>query len=229
MLLLAAAASTYGGEALYAHVPPEIDGIPGDTAWLDGAWTPIDKPIVGAVPGRHDFNGRYKAVWTRDSLYLLVEFRDDVLIDVHADPLDNYWNDDALEIFVDEDASGGLHLDNHSAFAYHVGLDNQIVDIDTDGAPALFNDHVDARWQRSNEHGGMTYWEARVAVMRENGTPAALHAGKMIGFMLAYCDADSPAGREHMIGDVEIAAVDGDRNRGYIDAGVFGQLTLRGD
>ncbi|MEM1412690.1 MAG: hypothetical protein AAGH19_10070, partial [Pseudomonadota bacterium] len=43
---------------------------------------------------------------------------------------------------------------------------------------------------------------------------------------LGYCDADSPAGREHFVGDVDIEPVDGDRNRGYIDADVFATIHL---
>ena len=50
----------------------------------------------------------------------------------------------------------------------------------------------------------------------------------ILGLLVAYCDADGPEGREHFMTDVEIAPVNGDRNRGYIDAGVFGRITLAG-
>ena len=56
--------------------------------------------------------------------------------------------------------------------------------------------------------------------------PVTLEAGKVMGFMLGYCDADSPEGREHFVGDVVIEPVDGDRNRGYIDADVFARIQL---
>jgi hypothetical protein len=52
----------------------------------------------------------------------------------HRDPLVQYWDDDCLEIFLDEDFSGGDHQYNHNAFAYHVSLDNQAIDIGTDKA-----------------------------------------------------------------------------------------------
>ena len=32
--------------------------------------------------------------------------------------------------------------------------------------------------------------------------------------------------REHFIGDVDVEPVNGDRNRGYIDASVFGTIHL---
>ena len=45
-----------------------------------------------------------------------------------------------------------------------------------------------------------------------------------MGFMLAYCDNDGSELREHFVGS-EFAA--GDRkDRGWIDAGLFGKLEL---
>ena len=39
------------------------------------------------------------------------------------------------EIFIDEDNSGGNHQFNFNAFAYHIALDNQAVDIGFEDAP----------------------------------------------------------------------------------------------
>jgi len=44
--------------------------------------------------------------------------------------------------------------------------------------------------------------------------------------MLAYCDNDGSPEREHFMGSHDIEAVNGDKNRGYIDASVFGDLVL---
>ena len=46
--------------------------------------------------------------------------------------------------------------------------------------------------------------------------------------MLSYCDNDGSPSRESFIGSHPIEPVDGDKNRGYIDASVFGELTLIG-
>ncbi|MCP4059513.1 MAG: sugar-binding protein, partial [Pseudoalteromonas sp.] len=46
------------------------------------------------------------------------------------------------------------------------------------------------------------------------------------GFMLAYCDNDGSEVREHFMGSHEVQPVNGDRNRGFIDADVFGKITL---
>ena len=47
-----------------------------------------------------------------------------------------------------------------------------------------------------------------------------------MGFMLAYCDNDGSPEREHFVGSHEITPVNGDKNLGFIDASVFGKITL---
>jgi len=63
---------------------------------------------------------------------------------------------------------------------------------------------------------------------QESGsTPITLTHNKTLGFMIAYCDADSPdKGREAFITSHDINPVEGDRNRAYLDASVFGKLVL---
>ncbi|MEO0422959.1 MAG: CBM9 family sugar-binding protein [Pseudomonadota bacterium] len=228
--------------ATFTDEPPVIDGVPDDSAWAAAPWYALDFSILGAVPTTDDFSARYRVTWDAHYLYLLAEITDDVLVDAHASPYESYWNDDTLEIFVDEDASGGIHQFNHSAFAYHIGLDNQVVDIGpfrteaerARGEPIVVRlpSHVTARWQRSATPPYPLYWEVKLRLHRFTDDaaplePVTLRAGKEIGFMVAYCDADDANGRQHFMGDVEIEAVNGDRNLGYIDADVFGRLTLR--
>ena len=54
--------------------------------------------------------------------------------------------------------------------------------------------------------------------------PIKLSAGKKLGFALAYCDNDYSEERENFIGSVAIEGED--KNRGWIDAGIFGTLEL---
>lgn len=245
----ALAADTHTGfEAPYAAEAPVVDGDPSDKAWSKAQWRTMDKLVLGDMPAAEDFSGRYKMVWTRDHLYLLAEITDDVLLDTHPDPLEQYWEDDTLEIFIDEDHSGGDHQYNYNAFAYHVALDNQAVDIgpfrtaedEATGTQAIrvFPEHIQSRWQRGHGNDNAVYWEVRITVYGDNfkdrygagetpARPVTLSAGKTLGFMVAYCDSDMPGGgREHFIGDIAITPVNGDRNRGWIDASVFGTLTL---
>ncbi len=56
--------------------------------------------------------------------------------------------------------------------------------------------------------------------------PVKLTAGKKLGFAVSYNDNDATGGRENFIGSINIEPVDGDKNRGWIDAGVFGTLEL---
>ncbi|MEN0006928.1 MAG: sugar-binding protein, partial [Bacteroidota bacterium] len=84
-----------------------------------------------------DFSGRYKLTWSEDFIYILAEIQDDTLIDIHEDGLDRYWDDDCLEIFIDEDHSGGNHQYSHNAFAYHIALDGKVVDIVGKGIVAV--------------------------------------------------------------------------------------------
>jgi hypothetical protein len=242
----AAKPTTYA--APFATHAPVIDGNSSDPAWDKAPWRSLSHLISGTAPsGPEDLSVRYKVVWTANRLYILAEMQDDILMDSHPNPLDHYWDDDALEIFIDEDGSGGDHLFNYNAFAYHVSLDNQAVDMGPFLSKAdekadkanirTYPHHITSAWKRSALAPYAIQWEIELAVFPSHyqdsppaGTPPTeavkLQAGKRLGFMLSYCDSDSPNGREHFIGDVDISPVNGDKNRGYIDAGVFGVLEL---
>lgn len=220
-------------ESPYAKQAPVIDGRIDKSIWDAAQWEYIDQLTLGEAPSAEDFTGRFKVIWNEDRLFLLAEIVDDILIDTHADPLEMYWEDDTLEVFLDEDKSGGKHLDNYNAFAYHIALDNQTVDYNLKSKPRLLNEHVKSVWKRSNESGNKIIWEAAFLVypdtfkdINNTAKPVTLSAGKTLGFMVAYCDSDGPDGRQHFIGSHEIEPVNGDRNRGYIDADVFDTLTL---
>lgn len=234
----------YAIEAPKVTVAPIIDGLSNDESWNKANWHPLDQHILGVMPTAEDFNGRFKITWDENRLYILVEITDDVLFDQHADPLHLYWDDDCLEIFIDENKSGGNHQFDFNAFAYHVALDNQAVDIGPNNADGstqfvLLNDHIHSKWQRSALSPHKIIWEVSLAVYDDKFTlassqtnnelktlPVKLYEGKKLGFMLAYCDNDGSKEREHFMGSVNIAPVNGDKNLGYIDAGVFGSLTL---
>lgn len=216
---------------------PAIDGNPSDSTWQKDDWRPLAHSIIGPAPAAEDFSGRYKLVWDKDHLYVLAEITDDVLYDRYANPRERYWDDDCLEIFIDEDASGGDHLFTHNAFAYHVALDNQSVDMgaqNEDGSAdiLILNDHIKSSWKRSSENPNHIYWELAVSIYNDaytgakNDIPIELFSGKKIGFMLAYCDNDGSEEREHFIGSKDIEPINGDKNLGYKDASVFATLTL---
>ena len=212
-----------------AAVAPIIDGIADDQAWQGAEWRALDNLWLGPEYLPEDFTGRYKIVWTEEKIFILGEFTDDVLIDSHRDPLVQYWDDDCWEIFLDEDFSGGDHQYNHNAFAYHVSLDNQSVDIGTNEQAQLYSHHVESRWQ---QHDNKIVWELAIDIYRDDyvdgssdNKPTSLSVGKIMGLMLAYCDNDGSELREHFIGSETVPK--GPKDRGWIDAGVFGALILK--
>ena len=233
-LLLFAYFASFAATALdvqHTQTPIEIDGKI-DSAWHQTSWQPMPFLMAGSLPEKSDFNGRYRLLWDENYLYLQAEITDDILFDHTPDPLVNYWDDDSLEVFIDGDASGGDHQYNHSAFAYHIALDNQAADIGDDKKAHLYNDHLFSSWQRRADKPNSIIWEVAIKMYPNTYTdlkPAAslkLSNGDIIGFMLAYCDNDASENREHFMGSDDIKAVNGDKNRGWIDSSVFGKLTL---
>jgi hypothetical protein len=211
-----------------AQQAPSVDGIADDPAWERAEWRELKHRWLGPELSDSDFRGRYKVAWTENKLYVLVDFFDDVLIDTHRDPLVQYWDDDCLEIFIDEDHSGGDHQYNHNAFAYHLSLDNQAIDIGSDQQARSYSHHVESRWR---QYGESIIWEVSIDIYtdayrdeRSDNSPVVLSSGKVMGFMVAYCDNDGSELREHFIGS-EFAAGD-HKDRGWIDAGLFGTLEL---
>jgi hypothetical protein len=117
---------------------PLIDGIGDETAWQGIPWQPIAQTWIpyGELIDSSVFSGRYKVAWSPESnlLYFLVEVTDAVFVDgfIPGKTADIY-NYDIIEVFIDEDASGGLHVfdgdgdvalqwgtNAQNAFAYHI-------------------------------------------------------------------------------------------------------------
>lgn len=203
-----------------------VDGKMDESAWQNAEWRPIDQAWLGAGYSAEDFSGRYKVLWDKDRLYVIAEIIDDTLVDIHADGLDRYWDDDCLEVFIDVDASGGDHQYNYNAFAYHIALDGKVVDMDVDSLPHYYSHVINARTQNGN----MTTWELAIQphddtfVRNKPYDKVELSTGRNIGFAIAYCDNDHSKEREHFVGSI---AVEGeDKNRGWIDAGIFEKVKL---
>ncbi|MEM7081652.1 MAG: CBM9 family sugar-binding protein [Pseudomonadota bacterium] len=228
----ACASTTHAPGRTTYHAPaarsaPTIDGRT-DAVWSSAPWQALEHRWLGPEHTSADFNGRYKVMWTPTHLYILAEITDDILIDTHRDPLVQYWDDDCLEIFLDEDFSGGNHQYNHNAFAYHLSLDNQAIDIGTNQQAQSYSHHVNSRWR---QQGDKIIWEVAIEVYADNyvdgaddNQPVPLTSGKVMGLMVAYCDNDGSDIRENFIGSE--AVLEGATDRGWIDAGIFGRLIL---
>lgn len=214
-------------DAPRASSAPIIDGIM-DTVWDSAPWAAIDVYWLGTQhPTTQDFSGRYKAMWDSGNLYLLFDITDDVLFDNWANPLEHYWDDDSVEIFLDENKNGGNHQYNTSAWAYHVSIFGDVVDYTNSTTPKLLNNHIT---MRKVSVGNKHLWEMSLRVYGENyddakaNTPLTLFTGKQMGFSACYNDNDSSSQRESMIGSVDTQGHKTDQ--GYINASVFGSMTL---
>ncbi|RYY76914.1 MAG: PKD domain-containing protein [Gammaproteobacteria bacterium] len=210
-----------------ATTAPVIDGVV-DSVWERASWAPIDVFWLGTQsnPSAQDYSGRYKALWDENYLYILYDVTDDKIYDGVRDALDRYWEDDTVELFIDENKSGGQHGYNTSAWAYHISTYGDVVDSTTGGA-TLLNSHIDSR-RVSN--GTQHYWEMRIRIYGEDyadwktNTPLQLFAGKLMGFSACYIDNDGSSQRESMMGSVDTQGHK--NNQGYLDASVFGSMLL---
>ena len=104
----------------------------------------------------------------------------------------------------------------------------QAIDIGTDKQAHSYSHHVTSRWQ---QHSNNVVWEVALDIYADsyvdgadNNSPTMLAAGKIIGLMLAYCDNDGSELRENFIGSENVPS--GPKDRGWIDAGLFGALLL---
>jgi len=117
---------------------PIVDGVGDDPCWNARGveWQMIDQlwmPWKGTRPGADDFTGKFKVIWNEEEnlLYFLVDIIDDVFIDGYDFETNGpfgYPNYDVVEIFIDEDRSGGPHVFNNgtenaqNAFSYHINV-----------------------------------------------------------------------------------------------------------
>jgi hypothetical protein len=227
LFLLLAAHPGEKQTASYTSSPIQLDGLAKEKAWQKANWKPLDQFWLGKEVDSNDFKGRYKLLWDENHLYLLAEIKDDTLIDIYKDQFDSWWDDDCLEIFLDEDRSKGGHQYNHNAFAHHIALDGNVVDIGPDHKPHLYNQDV---LSKRTQKGNVSTWECTIKLYADTykdsaqNVPVKLYAGKKIGFALAYCDNDNSERRENFIGSIPVEGTD--KNRGWIDAGIFGELLL---
>ncbi|WP_461256954.1 sugar-binding protein, partial [Treponema sp. R80B11-R83G3] len=127
--------------AYFTETPPVIDGNGNDAAWAKANWQDIKYAWMyqppkslptgaavdsnGAIPKTADFSGRFKVVWTADRLYILAEIIDDIIYTPATNPTQSPEKNDCLELFIDENASGGIRTSDggNNFFTYHMNFD----------------------------------------------------------------------------------------------------------
>jgi len=214
---------------------PVIDGLPDDEAWGLAEWQAIDQVWIpyGGQISADVFEGRFKVLWSSQTnlLYFLVETHDDVFVDGYTYPNTGYPNYDIVEVFIDEDRSGGPHIfdadgnNSENAFSYHIAanalgdeeVQNEFFALDIWGSNwsdyvAEYSDHFpDFVMWRSGED---FTWEFSLEVhddgydhQNQSASLVDLTEGKTMGLSMAYCNNDDPtpgSEREHFFGSVEV-------------------------
>jgi hypothetical protein len=227
-------------KALECMSVPVINGKADDACWQAAKWQAIDQVWIpwGQILDPADYSGRYKVAWSSetDRMYFLVEVIDDVLVKGYKYPQGGYYNYDVVEIFFDEDASGGDHQQNQNAFAYHMTAGNdqdgyQVMDT-SENAVMNYSDHFDCKIVYAD---GVYTWEFGMIVYNEDYDPQSsdnpseeLTIGKISGLTIAYCDNDdpkeNPKTRDNMIGSVPVPK--DHNNDSWINADWFGKVEL---
>ncbi len=233
--------------AVHANTFPIIDGDTTDVAWQSAKWYNINYiwlPYGTTIPAS-DFSGRFKVVWnkTTNLLYFIVEITDDTFVNgyIYANNLGTYYNYDVVEVFIDEDRSGGTHTNDNNAFAYHITSGNSTVEYD---AIDIYSTGTTNKVNYRNHlpefkrvfDGNHYYWEFSMMAIKNTFTPtndpnlfkSTLTIGKKIGLSVAYCDNDglteNPKTRDNFIGSKYLTSAD--QNNSYINASLFGSLIL---
>ena len=206
--------------------PVTIDGYSKDSIWKSLDWYGMNYLWMGEPVDSVDYYGKFKLAWDSQYLYVLVEVTDDFLNPTLENGIENYWKGDYVEVFIDEDKSGGNHQYNHQAFAYHVSTEGHAIDKNMSKETVFFDDHI--KVERSQE-GSRHLWEMSIKLFDnqfdENTTdnrPVEIVAQKSIGFSIAYGDNDGNNSRENFMGSKRTHGNNNDE--GYINSDVFGSI-----
>ncbi|MEN8202751.1 MAG: sugar-binding protein [Bacteroidota bacterium] len=208
--------------ALEAETAPLIDGDPSDDCWQAAQWYHIDQTWIswGESIDSSDFFGRFKVSWSEaeNLVYYLVEITDDAFVDGYEFPNQGYYNFDVLELFLDEDVSGGDHKLDENAFAYHLTVNApedgssesafHACDLGADWAVMDYANHIPGLSMKKT--GNSYCYEFALGVYDDaydhNNSEAsrvALTGNKEMGMSMAYCDNDAPDGeRDNFFGSV---------------------------
>jgi len=239
-----------------AEMAPLFDGEATEECWAEAQWYPIDETWItwGEEIGTSDYTGRFKVSWseTENVVYYFVEITDDAFVDGYTFPDGGYPDFDIVEVFLDEDMSGGLHVfddnaewgqNSENAFSYHLAVnvpadgETETVfhacDIDGTNWPAVIMDYAGHFPEFIVRKKGNVYqYEFALKVYDDtydHADPEAsrviLDSGKEMGMSMAYCDNDTPGtARDNFFGSVWVP--EEAFNDHWMDADGFGRIRL---
>ena len=236
---------------------PVFDGEEMDSCWQEAGWNYIDQPWItwGQDIDSSDYSGRFKVSWSASEnlLYFYVEVTDDAFVDGYVFPESGYSDFDVVEVFLDEDHSGGLHVfddnaewgaNSENAFSYHITMNapadgdmaTDFVAADIDGTD--WTDRVTMNYASHfpdlalRKDGNIYRYEFSLRIYDDtydHADPEAsrviLAANDLMGMSLAYCDNDQPDGeRDNFFGSVWVP--EEAYNDHWMNADGFGSIRL---
>jgi hypothetical protein len=213
-------------QAMHTSTPVIIDGLCDDETWSNMDWNDLNYAWMGPDVDSMDYYGKFKLAWDSQHLYILVSIIDDSISPTLSSGIENYWKGDYVEVFIDEDKSGGLHKFNHQAFAYHVYTEGHAIDKGITKQTIFLDDHIQVKRSSS---GSQHLWEMAISLYNntfdqssQDNLPVTISRLKLIGFSIAYGDNDGNNSRENFMGSKESHGQNNDE--GYINSDVFGSL-----
>lgn len=168
---------------------PVIDGET-DDIWnrSNAAWQTIPNVISGSVGSTADLTGRFKALWTTEAFYILVEIADSSLVNDSPE----VWKDDAIEIYFDANNSRAQTFDNVDDLQYIFGLN------DGDFSEGKMGKKQGVVFSTRTANDSKAYvFEAKFPWSTLGLTSPA--AGKRFGFQLALDDDDDGGERDAQV------------------------------
>lgn len=192
---------------------PVIDGIE-DEVWKAVPSFPIKNLAAGAVGGPEDLTAGFKALWTAEAFYLIVDIADNSLR--NDSPAE--WQDDALQIFFDADYSRGQTYDGTDDLQYIFGWNDPAF------KEAKLNRVQGVTVFSRNKQGNLGYvFEARFPWATLGAMSPS--PGKRIGFQLEVDDDDQGQGTEREA----LVVWFGKSGEAYLRPASFGELVLTGN
>ncbi len=169
----------------YTDVPPVIDGNV-DAVWANAELGTLDFEVW--PPVQPDFAGtQWRVLYDENYLYVLAEVKDERRIN---DSGTDWWEDDAVEIFIDGDNSQNGTYDRVNDFQFAFRYNDPVVNIGTYSVNNTTGiEFVQYEWIDGN---GYTI-EARIPWSTIGITPIP---GNYIGFEIEIDDDEDGGGRE---------------------------------
>ena len=136
----------------YTEQPPTVDGQL-DSLWASAVPYTIGKSILGKMPTQTDLSASFKALYDQDTFYLFVDIPDDLLV---QDSVSQWWEDDAVEIYLDGNLSRGQTYDGVDDYLLILRWNDATVYVGADSVPAP----ADLEWAYRQTDSG---WAVEIA------------------------------------------------------------------